>query len=118
LSDSRKRLAKVARQIRKANELPDLVQDEARGFTMLASDALESAVLTIRYTAEAMCENSEARLSSLAYGSLTRAHNVIDSIEPVVWSLADDSITLSRGLIDSAAGQLRAQVEHLLEEVR
>lgn len=118
MSGSRKPLANLAKQIDGVNHYLESVQTGPRASIAFAATALESAVLTTRYTAEAMLENSEARLSSLAYGSLTRAHNVIDSIEPVVWSLADDSITLSRGLIDSAAGQLKAQVEHLLEEVR
>jgi len=118
LSGSRKPLANLAEQIEGVNADFDLFQLKELKMLEYAADKLESAVLTMKYTAEAMLANSEARLSGLVDGSLSAAKDIIDSIEPVVWSLADDCIVLSRGLIDSAAGQLKSQVEHLLEEVR
>jgi hypothetical protein len=111
-------LAKLAKQIDGVNADFDSFQLKQRKMLEFAADKLESAALTMKWTAEAMLESSQGRLSGLVDGSLSAAGSIIDSIEPVVWSLADDSITLSRGLIDSAAGQLKAQVEHLLEEVR
>ena len=118
MSDSRKRLAKLTKQIDGVNATFDLYQLRERKMLEYAADKLESASITIRHTAEAILENSQARLSMLVGGSLAVAEDIIDSIEPVVWSLVTDSIMLSRGLIDSAAGQLKAQVEHLLEEIR
>lgn len=118
MSDSRKRLARLTKQLDGINADFDSFQVKERKMLEYAADKLESASLTIRHTAAAMRENSQARLSGLVDGSLSAAESIIDSIEPVVWSLADDSIARARALMDMARGQTKNSIEHLLEEVR
>jgi len=118
LSGSRKRLPEPHRRLDLVNASLDVPKQGADFLIRELADKLESAVIRTRWTAEAMLESSQARLSGLVDGSLSAVETTIDAIEPVVWSLAQDATTLGVGLIDSAAGQIRAQVEHLLEEVR